>query len=406
LLLAGSLLAACSSGSGGTIEGTPPPESTSTPSAPAATTTVPPAGSTSSATTSSPASSTTSSSTTAPPDATFSVPEADHCVIDTGSADHLNVRSGPGTGFGIVGTLGHDAAGVHAVGVGARDTRDRVWLEIDFGGATAWVASWYLTPGPCTVGADGEACVVDTSCTDRLNVRVGPGVEYARLGSLPFDAVGVVRTGAVSPDGAGRDWWQVSFRGEMGWAASWFLAPAPCEASTGQPCLLPSGPASASCSSGWTTPPPGSAEWTNVLAAIGVGVSTEADAFVVEEMRAFVGPEDADVVSPRPEVQRWYVAGYSETDPAYRGRWMVRSGGVGFGLAWTAPYDSAGFDSGIWETCPDGCIVGPPLAGEWCDPGCLEDPFVAPCAGVSPDAWSPGDCSGLPPEALGCLDGL
>ena len=116
-----------------------------------------------------------------------------------------------------------------------------------------------------------------------------------------------------------------------------------------------------------------------------------------------MGPEDADVIDPRPDVERWYVVGYAETDPSFRGRWLVRRTGVGFGLVAVAPYASTGFGSGVWETCPDGCRIGRPLAGQWCDSTCAEDFQADPCTGVAPGTWSPGDCRGLPPEVLGCF---
>ncbi len=407
IITVGCLLAACGGDSTAT---TSQASTTTTSAAPASTTTT---TSPSTTTTTEPAT-TSTTATTAPtttglPFETFGVPETDHCVIDTGSADHLNVREGPGTEYGIVGTLAHDATGVRATGLAAEDDEERVWMEITHGLDNGWVASWFLTPGPCRLGSPTTACVIDTTCDDRLNVRVGPGVTYARLGSLPFDAVDVAATGAAADDTNGREWWQIEFRGEMGWVAAWFLTPDPCSASTGQPCLLPSGPPSPGCVNGWTTPVPGSADWNDALTQIGAYgafAQTDPPAFVVEKMRYCTGPEDANILGPRPTVERWYIEGYSETDPTYAGRWIVRRTGIGFGLAWVAPAGSTGFGSGIWETCVDPCMVGRPLAGEWCEPGCIEDPFFMPCTGIAPGTWSPGDCSGLPPEVLGCLSGL
>ena len=117
-----------------------------------------------------------------------------------------------------------------------------------------------------------------------------------------------------------------------------------------------------------------------------------------------VGPEDANITAPRPNVERWYIEGYSEIDSAYRSRWLARRTNVGAGLAWVAPYGSTGFGAGLWETCVDPCRTGN-VAGNFCDssPGCLEDPQHSPCTPFAPGTWSPGDCSGLPPEVLGCL---
>jgi uncharacterized protein YraI len=338
--------------------------------------------------------------------ATFDVPAADLCVIEHLSGETLNVRSGPGTAYAVVGSLSFDQTGVHATGVGADDGDGQTWKEIDYFGGKAWVASWLLTANPCDLASPSDYCVTGTSCLERLNVRTGPGVAFQKLGSLPFDMVGLQATGASSTDADGKAWIQIRFRGGVGWAASWLLAAAPCSPATGSPCSLPSGGPSAGCVNGWTTPIPGSASWIDALEQIGVGgpwSEIEPGGFVVEQMRYCVGPEDADIIAPRPDVERWYIVGYAETDPSFRGRWLIRRTGVGFGLVAVASYSSTGFGSGVWETCPDGCRIGRPLAGELCDTTCAEDYLAPPCSGIAPGTWSPGDCSGLPPEVLACL---
>jgi uncharacterized protein YraI len=160
-------------------------------------------------------------------------------VIDTATDDALNVRSGPGTDHPVVGTLPADATAVRATGLAALDDQDRTWTHVTHGETTGWVASWYLTANPCTLTAPGGFCVTDTTCTDRLNVRSGPGGGYPKIGSLAHDAVGVAATGATTTDDNDRVWTQVTYRGQNAWVASWFLTPAPCAPSTGEPCECP-----------------------------------------------------------------------------------------------------------------------------------------------------------------------
>jgi hypothetical protein len=38
-----------------------------------------------------------------------------------------------------------------------------------------------------------------------------------------------------------------------------------------------------------------------------------------------------------------------------------------------------------------------------CDSTCAEDFQAHPCTGITPGTWSPGDCTGLPPEVLACF---
>lgn len=110
--------------------------------------------------------------------------------------------------------------------------------------------------------------------------------------------------------------------------------------------------------------------------------------FVVEEMRYFVGPEDAEVLGARGDVERWYVKASTETEPRRRQRWLVRRAKIGSGIDAIAPFESTGYGPGTWRR-PDAN-----------DPA-LADPFERPCQGTKP-----GDrCMGLPREVLGCLAG-
>ena len=110
--------------------------------------------------------------------------------------------------------------------------------------------------------------------------------------------------------------------------------------------------------------------------------------FVVDEIRYFVGPEDADVIGREHEVERWYVKAYAESEPERRQRWLVRRAPVGRGVDATAPYDSKGYGPGVW------------LRSDALDPS-LADPFEVPCE----PARDGGRCMGLPREVLGCLGG-
>ncbi|MCB2224206.1 MAG: hypothetical protein KQH83_08535 [Actinobacteria bacterium] len=170
--------------------------------------------------------------------------------------------------------------------------------------------------------------------------------------------------------------------------------------------LPPSGPASADCIDGWITPAEGSPEWVDGLSYLGIapGRPIEPDDFVVEVMRYCVGPEDANIIAPRRDVERWYIKGHATNDPSFQGRWLARRVDVGAGLAWVAPYASTGFGPGVWEDCYDSDRTGM-VAGDFCSPGAGWDPMANSCLGIAPGTWTPGDCSGLPPEVLGCFAG-
>jgi len=177
--------------------------------------------------------------TTTYPWDTHQVPATMRCVIGHLPGDDLNVRTGPAEDHDIVGTLPHDAAGFTTTGVAALDDQDREWIEITYGGETAWVAGWLVTPNECTIADPIDHCVIDTACTDRLNVRHGPGGGFEKIGSLAHDAVGIHSTGWVSTDATDRIWVQIDWGSGVAWVAGWFLTNEPCTPWPGQPCACP-----------------------------------------------------------------------------------------------------------------------------------------------------------------------
>jgi hypothetical protein len=146
-----------------------------------------------------------------------------------------------------------------------------------------------------------------------------------------------------------------------------------------------SGAPSETCVNGWLTPGRG-----NPLrkAALDMIRARKSERFVVVEMRYFRGPEDAEVLGPQREVERWYVKAYSTGRDARRQRWLVRRAEVGRGIDAVAEYDSTGYAPGTWQR-PDASDDS------------VSDPFQRPC-----DRASAGEkCMGLPFAVLGCLDG-
>jgi uncharacterized protein YgiM (DUF1202 family) len=226
VLMACLMLSACGGGGGASTSSVESSTSLITSSTEATTTT------TTEATTTLP--STTSSTTYAWP--TVAVEAGEHCVVDQSAGDVLNVRSGPSTTYPVIGTLAFDATGVSTTGVGAQDEMSRMWWEIEYDGSTGWVASWLLSPNECLAASAGPFCVIDTVCTDRLNVRSGPGTDFDVIGSLAHNATGVVGTGWQSTADRDEVWTQIEFGGGVGWVASWFVTGAPCSPSPGTPC--------------------------------------------------------------------------------------------------------------------------------------------------------------------------
>lgn len=126
---------------------------------------------------------------------------------------HVNVRSGPGFNHKVVGTLeGGDS--VTRTGIGKHG-----WSRITFEGKTAYVANNYVSPdSPETANGNTFQEVNQTvKATSKVNVRKGPGVDYALMGQLKAGEE-VTRTGIGS-----KGWSRVKFDGKTCYVANNYL---------------------------------------------------------------------------------------------------------------------------------------------------------------------------------------
>lgn len=129
----------------------------------------------------------------------------------------LNVRSGPGTTYGRVGSLNK---GTQVTVLEALDG----WYQISSGSLTGYVSAQYLTIGS-TGSADPSASTGDQSpsmseeglvLSGPLNVRSGPGTGYSRIGSL--------RAGStVSVIGSSGDWYHITYGSLTGYVHSDYM---------------------------------------------------------------------------------------------------------------------------------------------------------------------------------------
>ncbi len=123
----------------------------------------------------------------------------------------LNVRSGPGTTYGRVGSLNKGTQ------VTVLETLDG-WYKISSGSLTGYVSAQYLS-----IGSNGNTDSNDTSMSKDglvlsgpLNVRSGPGTGYSRIGSL--------RAGTtVSVIGSSGSWYHITSGNVTGYVHSDYL---------------------------------------------------------------------------------------------------------------------------------------------------------------------------------------
>lgn len=142
----------------------------------------------------------------------------DIVVVDSAS---LNVRSGPGTGYTVIDTLSSGDQGVVLDGPVSADGYTWYQINYSYGGYSGWVAGEYLSYAGGSGFAIGENVTV---ATNGLNVRSGPGTDYAVIDTLNDGDQGVVLDGPVSADGY--TWYEInySYGGYSGWVAGAYLA--------------------------------------------------------------------------------------------------------------------------------------------------------------------------------------
>jgi hypothetical protein len=158
------------------------------------------------------------------------------------------------------------------------------------------------------------------------------------------------------------------------------------------------GQASDDCIEGWISPRPGDPVYEEALGILRRETRWPGR-FVVHDLRYFSGPESP----PDPDkgylkvVERWYLKGYQERDPALQGRFLIENRVFGSGLSAVAPYDSRGWRSPDWigfqlDTSDPDPKAYPGLPGTW--PGIPYD-FVK----GGEDLTIPG----IPAEVVGCV---
>lgn len=66
---------------------------------------------------------------------------ANYARATLGVSDNLNIRSGPGTGFNIIGRVPFDE---RATVIGRSEYGN--WWQVSYNGVTGWVSSWFVIP--------------------------------------------------------------------------------------------------------------------------------------------------------------------------------------------------------------------------------------------------------------------
>lgn len=127
------------------------------------------------------------------------VPAAAHETIQI-TASTLNVRSGPGTGYPVIGMI---SAGQVYVRISTSGPWEKIW----YAQTTGWVYGSYTT----------TVSVAKASAEANVNVRMGPGADYAVVGTAPEGSWWAVI-------GSSGSWKQIYYKGAVRWVYGTYLA--------------------------------------------------------------------------------------------------------------------------------------------------------------------------------------
>lgn len=132
----------------------------------------------------------------------------------------INVRSGPGTEFDIVGQVAQG----DTVPVTGRDGQDARWYQVALeDGAVGWVSSFTvmvdgdleLIPVITPDGGDLTDTSVRIVAYGRVNVRSGPGINYEVIGQLDVNE----EAPALARNNRNNDWLYIEHESVSGWVA-------------------------------------------------------------------------------------------------------------------------------------------------------------------------------------------
>ncbi len=124
----------------------------------------------------------------------------------------INVRSGPGTGYSIIGRI---SPGTSYAVLGQQNG----WYAISFNGQTGYVAGWLVrvvSGGSASPPSGGSPTGQMIEANSTINVRSGPGTGYSVIGRIsPGTSYAVL--------GQQNGWYAISFNGQTGYVAGWLV---------------------------------------------------------------------------------------------------------------------------------------------------------------------------------------
>ncbi len=121
--------------------------------------------------------------------------------------EDLNVHSGPGTKYSVLGTL-KKGQKVTAIAI------DGYWYKISYKGQYGYISISYTTDDPSVKNPDSEETEIHkyVVATETINIHSAPGTKYSVLGTLAKGTK--VKAIAVTKDG---DWYKINYKNDYGY---------------------------------------------------------------------------------------------------------------------------------------------------------------------------------------------
>ncbi len=139
----------------------------------------------------------------------------------------LNIRSGPGVAYPILDRVPRDSV----FAVTGRSADDSRWVRINLNSVEGWLNSTYAlllgdqanvplvsSEEAAATRSSGTPTGMQVLVTGNLNIRSGPGIEYARVGVLPIGS-----TADVVGRNADGTWWEINLAVGKGWVSRLYL---------------------------------------------------------------------------------------------------------------------------------------------------------------------------------------
>jgi len=135
------------------------------------------------------------------------------------TASSLNVRSGAGTGYSRIGSLGKGKT--FTVTGTATDSSGVTWYKLNYNSRTGYVSSKYVNIKQPTVTSVSNMNGTVNTAKDPLIVRSGPSKSYGSIGTLAKGKTFAI-TGK-SQDSSGTWWYRLNFGGKTGYVSSAYV---------------------------------------------------------------------------------------------------------------------------------------------------------------------------------------